>query len=504
MLPAPVGGLNGRDTYAAMPMTDALVLDNLFPYNTSVDTRGGTANWSTGMAGPVESLEVYNGGAGSDLLAFSLGSIFKVNAGGAVGAAIHAGMVSSRVTSTMFSNAGAQFLLIFSGADAPMSYDGAATANLVITGLTGVQTTTHSPHPFKGRLFFAQQNQLGFYYLDVGAIQGASHYFDLSQIAFKGGYIQTITSFSQDSGTGPQDYALFITSEGEYIVYAGTDPSDAAHWALVGRYYSAPPIGRKGWFKFRSDVYIITEEGIMSFTQIRQTGEGVLTQEYITAKLGRQYTDYVRFKDVHGWCGIIYPRGNMLIVNVPFSTSLSGEYAQFAMNTNTNAWGRFRQLHALTWALFNGRAYYGTYDGKVVKYDEGYTDNGAEIHAAARQAWHTFDSDKVGIMDKQFHVAQVVLKADGRPSIACSVNVNFEDEKPTPLEAVASVPASMWDLSTWDVDSWGGSTVVQNIDISIGKIGYVASMWLEMGSLTSTVQWIASRILLEPTKRAFI
>lgn len=505
MLPAPVGGLNGRDTYAAMPIQDAFVLDNWFPNSTSVDVRGGTLDFATGMPGACESLETYTGAAGDKLLAFSSGNIYDATAGGAVGAAIKTGMASSRVTSAMFSNAATQFLCIYSGADQPMSYDGTTIANLTITGLTGSQNTLHSPHAFKGRLLLAQEGQLGFYYLGVGAIQGAASYFDLSQVSLRGGALLSITSFSQgESGQGPQDFALFITTKGEYLLYQGTDPSSAATWALVGRYYSAPPIGRKGWFKFRSDVYFITEEGVISFTQIRQTGQGEETTDYITAKLGRNYTNVVGFKDTHGWCGIVYPRSSMLIVNVPFTNSVSGEYVQFAMNTNTNAWGRFRAIYALDWAMFDERAYYSTYDGKIVLFDEGTSDNGAQIDAVGRQAWNTFANEKIGLEDKQFHMAQLVLRAAEVPSISVNVNVDFEDDQPSPVAGLSPADTAVWDLADWDQEFWSGATAVQNLDIFIGKIGYTASLWIEVGSPSSSIQWIASRMLLEPTTRSFI
>jgi hypothetical protein len=195
----------------------------------------------------------------------------------------------------------------------------------------------------------------------------------------------------------------------------------------------------------------------------------------------------------------------MLIVNVPLTGTEAGEYCQFAMNTDTNAWGRFRKLYGISWALFNRRAYFGTFDGRVVLYDQGSTDNGAEIKAVARQAWNTFQNDKgIGTMDKQFHMASIVLKADGVPSVSCNMNVNFEDDQPPQIGSITPPAGAVWNLATWDVDYWAGSASAHNVFISIGKIGYIASLWLEAGSMSSRVEWIASRILQEPTKRFFI
>lgn len=499
-LGAPVGGLNGRDGFTEMPPTDAFVLDNWFPYNTAVQTRGGSNNFATGLPGPVESVETYTGAAGSKMLAFSGGGVYDVSLGGVAGAALLAGRVSNKVTSIMFSNAGAQFLLIYSGADAPLSYDGAALAALVITGLTGSQNTLHSAMGFKGRVFLAQLNQIGFYYLGIGAIQGAASYFDLQQQALKGGYLVSMASFSVDSGNGPNDYAVFVTSEGEYIMYSGTDPSNAAAWILVGRYYGPPPIGKKGWFKYRSDIYFITEEGILSFTQIRQLGEDNENTKFITSKLGTQYDELVQFQATHGWSGMIYPRSNQLIVNIPVTSQTNGGYIQFVMNTATGAWCRFVKWDGLSWTLFKRRAYFGTFDGKVVLSDEGSTDNGAEIVSVCRQAWNTFDDERgMGEADKQFHFATFAMASDGAPRVACSMNVNYEDDPPQYNTALMPAPGAVWDTATWDVDYWAGSAVTQNVTVPVGKLGYTGSIWMQVASVASSIKWFATRIVLEKT-----
>lgn len=503
-LSAPTGGLNGRDAYTDMPPNDAFRLDNWFPSNTSVDTRGGSADFATGMPGAVESVEVYTGGAGSKMLAFSDGDIYDVSLGGAVGAAIATGKVSNKVTTAMFSNAGSQFLLIYTGADAPMSYDGTTITDLVITGLTGSQDTLHSPMAFKGRMYIAQTGQLGFYYLAVGAIQGAASFFDLQQQSLKGGYTAAMVSFSEDSGAGPQDYAIFVSSEGEYIVYGGTDPSSAAAWSLVGRYYGPPPIGKKGWFRFRSDVYFITEEGIVSFSEIRKNGEAagntVDDSSFLTDKLGNLFKDAVTYQGTHGWCGMMYPRGNALYINVPRSGATSGEYTQFVMNTKGNKWCQYTDWDALCWTLFDRRAYFGTYDGRVVLADEGFTDNDAEIRCVARQAWNTFDDENgMGEADKHFHAVSFAMSADGQPAIACQLNVNFEDDQPQYSTPTAPAVGATWDLADWDAEFWSGAASTQNITVPVGKLGYIASPWMQAVSTAATIKWYATRIILEKT-----
>lgn len=502
-LPPPTGGLNGRDTLQDQAENDAFRLENWLPRGTSVDTRGGSLTFSTGLPGPVESVEVYAGGASPKMLAFSGGGIYDVTTGGAVGAALSSGHTSDKVTTAMFSNAGSQFLLIYSGADRPLSYDGTTLTGLTITGMTGSQNTLFSPLAFKGRMFLLQEEQLGFYYLAIGAIQGAASFFDLQQQCLHGGNMVAQFTYSYDSqGYGAQDFCVFATSEGEYIMYFGTDPSNAATWQIAGRYYGPPPIGKKAFFKFRGDTYLITEEGILSFSEIRQFGEEDHETSYLTDKLGVLFKDATTYQATHGWCGFIYPRGAAVIVNVPITSSEGGEYTQFVLSTlaSKDAWTQFLGWDALSWALFNRRAYFGTNDGRIVLADEDFTDDGNEISCLARQAWNTFDDEHgMGEADKQFHQVTFAMAADGAPAVSADLNVNYEDDQPTLTTMLLPGTGADWDTSDWDVAEWAGSPATQNITVEVGKLGYIASIWMQAASIASTIKWFGSRILLQKT-----
>lgn len=506
-LPAPVGGLNGRDGLANMGKLDAFVLDNFFPNSTSVDTRGGSRDYKTGLGAPVRTLAIYAGGGTAQMLAFANGSIYDVTAAGPLGAPLASGRISDDVSTVMFSNAGNQFLLGFSGIDPPFSYDGAVVTDLAITGLTGSQNTLHCAEAFKGRVYLAQQGQLGFYYLAVGAIQGAASYFDLSQVAKKGGHLVGITSFSQqDAGSGPADYIMFMTSEGEYIVYAGFDPSNADNWTLVGRYYGSAPIGRRGWFNFRSDVFIITDAGIVPFSEMRsnggEDGDSSRDLKYLTSKLGRYYTDLTRNSDTFGWAATLYPRGNMLVVNVPASATVLGNYYQFVMNLNTGSWGRFREWNGLCWTVFDKRLYFGTHDGRVVLADDGTLDNGQPIKCDARQAYNYFDDGRgAGTADKHFHFGTFVMEANGTPPLSAEINTNFENTKP---EYVGNLPGGVgaeWNVAEWDVDFWASDDgKTQNWTVSFGKMGYAGSVWLRAYLQGERIKWYATRIVFDRSR----
>ena len=69
-VPAPVGGLNSRDSIDAMAPTDALIMSNFFPTVEKVTLRDGYTSFCTGIGtGNVETLVEHNAGANRQLLA---------------------------------------------------------------------------------------------------------------------------------------------------------------------------------------------------------------------------------------------------------------------------------------------------------------------------------------------------------------------------------------------------------------------------------------------------
>ena len=68
-LPAPVGGLNTRDSAANMSELDAVEMMNWFPETNDIRVRRGVEDHVTGLADQVESLMPYNKPDGTQTLA---------------------------------------------------------------------------------------------------------------------------------------------------------------------------------------------------------------------------------------------------------------------------------------------------------------------------------------------------------------------------------------------------------------------------------------------------
>lgn len=498
-LPPPVGGLNGRDAKADMAAKDAYELLNWFPGTATMDSRNGNAPHATGLGAPVESLAVYRGGVTPKMLGFAAGNVFNVSAAGAVGVAIASGRTGNHVISAMFSNAGSQFLIGCTGADVPFNYDGTTWANCVMTGAGVVPAQLNFVLTFKARLYFLQTGLPGFFYLPVGQIQGALAYFDLAQVALLGGSIVAMAGFSMtDSGIGPNDYIIFATSEGEYIVYGGTDPTNAATWQLVGRYYGPAPVGRNCCVNVGSDVIFITLDGALPFSEIRKTQDTDQERNAITSKLGSYLSDLNIYVDTHGWQAVLYPRGKALVLNVPLSGSIAGDYNQFVQNTTTNAWTRYNGWNGLCWAVFNKRLYFGTYNGRVMLADEGKDDDGADIKLDCKQAYNTFeDGYGAGQYAKQFHFARLTVASEGTPPISGEISVDYIEDQPDYLSALDPGGGAVWDVALWDLAEWEVGEHTQYVTISLGKLGVAASLWLRASLNGTGLHWYSTKFIYE-------
>jgi hypothetical protein len=505
VLPAPVGGLNGRDPLTAMPPTDAYELDNYIVGVSSIRSRRGSIPYSSTQLGApggsaVEALEVYAGADGDQMLAWSDQYIYDVSL--AAPASLLSGYQSAAtVISAMFSNASdnAQHMIFVSGFDLPMQYDGSAISTLTMTGDSD-GSTFNFVFAFKERLYFAERDKLGFYYLAVGAIQGAVTYFDLAQVSRSGGYLLAIASYSE-GGETPQDYIVFITSKGECILYAGFDPGSATDWVLVGRYFAATPIGARCAIPYGGDLLVLTLQGAVSLAKIKSKGDaisgGVIGAEFeaVTAKLGHYLSDLNIYADEPVWRGLVYPREGWLILNA--AANAAGDVYQFLMNVTTNAWFKFSGWNALCWTVFNDRLYFGREDGYVVLADEGSVDiiepgigpedNFTPFTATVKQAYNLFDDPAI----KHFQWV-TVIGAYHTEEAATDVNISVSFHTDYTENAADTF------VSTFPTNFPDGG--FSRIPININTDGVAGSFGVAFVSgIDAYFEWSASHYAVEPT-----
>lgn len=486
---SPVGGLNARDPIAEMKETDAITLDNFFctPYDVMV--RYGYSQWATGITGTVNTLCSYSPPSGAIKLFATVGAnIYDVSNTGAIGAAVATGKTSDKWQHTNFGTAGGNFLMMVNGSDAPLMYDGTNWTNPAITGVTTTNLINVAAH--MSRLWFVEKDTLKVWYLPTLSIAGAASSIDFSGVFNRGGYLMAMGTWSLDAGYGMDDYAVFVTSEGQVAVYKGTDPASANTWARIGIYDVGAPIGRRCLQKYAGDLTLICKDGLAPLSKALMSSR-VNSQEMLTDKVQHIMSEYTTSYGANfGWETTIFPQENMLLVNVPTSSSTS---YQLVMNTINGSWSRFTGWDAVCFELHGDTLYFGA-NGVVCKAWDTQADNAANINFDAQQSFNYFGS---GGQLKQVKMLRPLISTDGSPSILLGVNVDYDTTAPTGIPTFTASTAATWDLSLWDgTIFWGGDLQVKKDWQTAFGLGYCISAHMKGESKNLKLRWAATDYLV--------
>jgi hypothetical protein len=495
-MPAPVGGWNARDALADMKPHNAIVLNNWFPRTNYLEIRGGYADYADGTTGTIKTLAVYNKMTGaSEMFAYTASGIYDVSSAGTVGASKLA-RTDGKHQYVNFGDGTSNWLIAVNGVDKPAYYDGStwtAVDGVTSPALTGLTTTSIiSLFVFKGRLMFLEKNSLSFWYLTAGVAGGALTEFDLAGVAKKGGYLVAGASWTMDGGSGPDDRAVFVTSEGEVIVYSGTNPGSASAWALTGVFDLGEPLGRRCLTKFAGDLVIITQQGAYPMSVALQSAI-VDTRVAITDIIEQAFNEASRsYGSNWGWEVFVYPAQSAMIVNVPIAEG--GEHQQYVMNTTTKAWCKFTDWDAETFAVYNGQLYFST-STTVKKAWYGNNDDGSNITAYGKTAFSYFGD--MGT-DKRFNLFRPVLVANGSFSFLADIDIDFEDKEITGSATYTTVGGGSWDVGNWDEAYWAAGMEVLKEWVSPGSnVGKCAAGKVKVTTNSLTVQWMSDDFIYE-------
>lgn len=490
-IPAPVGGLNDRDSVADMKETDAVILTNWWPGPSHVSVRKGSITHCDGLPGPVETIFEYCPPSGViELFAAADGDIYDVTTPGTVGAPVVAGQSSDRYQIMAATTAGGSFLYAFNGADKPLLYDGSTWTPIdgssvpAITGITDTATIIDGV-VFKGRAYLIQKNSMNLWYLPPASIGGEATEIDMGQIFQRGGYIVTAKSWTIDSGSGQDDHLVVISSNGEVAVFGGYDPSDPTAWALIGNFYLGRPIGQRCAIKFGGDLLIICEDGVFPL------GRGLLSSTVdrevaLTDKIqNRIRMDANTYKYTFGWELCLASDHSALILNVPQQNGNK----QYVQNTLTGAWGEFVGWDANCWLYSEIGLYFGTDDGRVVEAWVVNSDDGQGILADCLQAFNDFGS---AAQNKYFTLIRPYLATGGVPSILYALNGDYMGTDPEGVLATRPPTGMIWGSMTWGSMVWGGSLQQVQDMLTVGGIYKAAGLRLKVLNNQSAVQWSAT------------
>lgn len=477
-----------------MPETDALVLDNWFPQETSVDLRNGYIEWCT-FDGQCETVIGYQGSSANELFVAvvdsSTYSIFDATSSGALSTEVVGGSADTvqELTSTRFDYAnigttGGQFMLLCNGEDSMLSYNGSAWSVASITGVTTADISSIAVHA--ERVWLMEKDSFSVWYLATSAIAGAATELNLASLFPAGGSMACMVTWGGDTNSQLDAFIGFVSTEGEVVVFTGGDPSSASTWYRIAYFKIGRPVttGNRAWTKYASDALIMTADGVIPMSKAISL-DRANPSIAISDKIGPLLTsDFLSHASRFGWALSIHPAGRKLILNVPTVENTSAR--QYVMNLKTGAWCRFTGWNAFSWEVQRDTVYFGGH-GILVKADTGIGDDGTPVQADVKQAFSYFGARG---RQKKFTLMRPILAIDGEIQLGLDINVDYADAAPNSSITINSGGGDPWSVA-WSV-AWGGAQALYRAWHSIRGVGFAAAPRLRVQSEDVRISWSAS------------
>jgi hypothetical protein len=346
------------------------------------------------------------------------------------------------------------------------------------------------------RLWFVEKDTtLGWYNSDADSIYGVYKSYDFGPLFKRGGYLQSLATWTVGGGEGTTDALVAFGSEGDVVVYAGTDVDTEGAWALKGVFYAGAPIaGHRFHTKVSGDLKFMTQQGLISmngmFTSNATTGpQSSVEAQNVQSFLAENTSLYGALP---GWDVKFIPAFNMLLINIP-SVTLEGSL-QVAENTVNSQWTTFLGIGATSWVVdYQDVPFFGTPDGKVMQGWTGNTDNvsiddtaGIPITALVQQAYNYFgtpaNNKQVGLYRPNFLTSR---------SVAWKAVIVYDFSFTIP--PVNTQPPILgnprWDDAIWDAAYWTGGLHAQKQWASAEGCGFAGSLAMTTRS-DGEVVWV--------------
>lgn len=399
---------------------------------------------------PITAVAVNNVGYDALVTAFAVGQTVTGGTSGATATVLSIAQTSATAGTL---RVGAITGGPFQDNEALTSASGAATANgasgagSAIT-ITGVATTDLSQiFLHKKRLFAVKKNSMSAWYLPASSIGGAATELPLGAVFKKGGTLMFGASWSLDSGSGLDDVAVFISSNGEIAVYEGDDPSSATDWRLAGVYEISRPLNKHAYFKAGGDLAILTEDGIIPVSEALRKDRAALQAVAISFPIEDAWKSAVANRSTEfPITPTLWQSQALLLIGVPGTSGIA-----YVANARTGAWCRYTGWDVRCGAVANDRLYFGTNDGKVMRGQSGGNDDGV-----AYTGRYVPKFTEAGVRQvKVANHAGITVKATENPNFRMACFQNYEiGDYPTATSLTAET-GDVWGTGVWGTFVWG-------------------------------------------------
>lgn len=381
-------------------------------------------------------------------------------------------------------------VLFFNGDDTPQVYDG---TTWVQSGLNGQQLTLSTliqGCEYKSRLFVVQKNSSNIWHGDTDEFDGELKKIDYSFILQRGGTVEFVSSWSRDTGVGLQDYFVIVSSEGEVLLYSGSDPDNANNWGIAGRFYLPEPVaGRRAYLGLGSDLLIIHKAGITPLSALLSGGNNS-TYASITSNINSAFLSAAQdYGSSTGWNAAYHSGGKAVYFNIPVSNVAQ----QFVLNPERGAWAQYTGMQAKVWSSFGDYIMFGGTQGRVFRAEVGSLDDGAPIKSEVHIAYNYF-KDRARI--KRFTMLRPHVRSAPGETFSIGMDVDFK-EAPFTYTTFSSGTSYDWNTGLWNQALWSAPKIRGEDVYSLTALGRAASISFAFESTTDPYEFYAAAITYE-------
>ena len=464
--PAPTRGIVMSENEAYMQPGGANMQVNWLPTMRGVRLRGGFIRHCVlPERTPVISAFEYVSASNQIMFAANAAALYDVTSNAPV--AVRTGHASGNYVATQMSNAsdaldGTDWMLACTEAGDPvLRFNGTtwtAATGTPSDGATAISGPPGSPVEhggnlsyvwrYKNRLYFIETGSMNAWYLPIDSVGGALLKIPLAGSATRGGHLLFGATWSPNVGDGADTKNVFYTSEGEALVFTGSDPSDANNWRQEGRYTIGKALGMNAHVNVGGDLLILTTEGIAPLSQAitREAGQLDLVMLTRTIKPLWRSTALARAMP---WTIKRWDELGGMFVAAPGGTP--GNTFAFMANNATAAWCQCT-YDATCWLRLRADMFFGDQNGVIMQMERGGYDDGLPYNATLVGGWETFGSQANTIVWRQ---ARASFHAGSWQSFLPQLSATTDyvvELPPPPLVGLDPDLPDVWDTAKWGPD----------------------------------------------------
>lgn len=490
----------------------AIRMENLIPRVLGCQLRKGYSRWASNLTGEVRSIMSYHPAVGDPKLfaACSDGTVYDISVPTASGVTppvvltVTGGSPTGEWTSLNYTtSAGVHLMLMVNPGNGLYKYDG-TTFSQVLEGngageISGVDPSVFSSiMSFKGRLVFIEINSTVAWYLETGQHAGVATAFDFGPLLPNGGYLSCITNWTFDGGAasggaatgggGIDNKLIIIASQGDVLVFGGTDLNSATDFAMQGRWFiGRVPAGDRFVAAYGTDVAILSERG-MCFASEMMRGQGFFENAKVAQQINSELaTQVAQTLDARYWEIMFLPHEQLMIINRPDSNAGN---LQWAYEVNNKAFCTLSGIPMLTANNFDGRSFSGDLDGNVWWTFSGESDGAVDgVYGKDLQGTcvTSFQSMGEGFRVKRFLMARASFISNSTPAYRLQLNREWNLNLPVGAPPYLRAGDSFWDQGQWDQAVWSGAALSYEAWQGVTGTGRYASLALRVRGAAGTI-----------------